>query len=66
MNPRVESVRPGPGYTLELGFTDGSVRVFDMNPYLGVGVFQELADPSLFASVRPFLGSIQWKNGQDL
>ncbi len=47
-------------------FADGSVRLFDMKPCLNIGVFRELADERLFNSVKPFLGSIQWCNGQDL
>lgn len=37
-----------------------------MKPYLDIGVFKELKDINLFKTVQPFLGSIQWKNGQDL
>ncbi len=66
MNPRVKAVHPNPDFTLTLTFTDGSVRAFDMKPYLDIGVFRELADEGLFNSVKPFLGSIQWCNGQDL
>ena len=66
MNPRVRSVKTLPDYRLRLTFTNGEVRVFDMRPYLGIGVFRELRDPTLFRTVRPFLGSIAWKNEQDL
>ena len=65
MNPRVVAVQPNPDYTLTLTFTSGEVKSFDVRPYLGIGIFQELQERSLFNSVRPFLGSIQWKNGQD-
>ena len=58
-------VKPNPDYTLTLVFTDGSARRFDVKPYLNLGIFQELKDLALFNSVKPFLGSIQWKNGQD-
>ena len=37
-----------------------------MKPYLEIGIFKELKNRSLFNSVKAFLGSIQWKNGQDL
>ena len=37
-----------------------------MKPYLDIGIFKELKEPGLYNSVKPFLGSIQWKNGQDL
>ena len=66
MNPRIRAVQSLPNFLLMLTFTDGSVRSFDMKPYLNIGVFRELADVALFNSVRPFLGSIQWRNGQDL
>ncbi len=65
MNPRVKTVKPHPDYTLTLIFTNGESRLFDVNPYLDKGIFRELRDKSLFNTVRPFLGSIQWKNGQD-
>lgn len=65
MNPRVKAVKPNPDYTLTLTFTNGEVRRFDVKPYLGIGIFQELRDLSAFNSVRPFLGSVQWVNGQD-
>ena len=66
MNPRVKTVKPLPGYRLKLGFTNGEIRLFDVTPYLDTGIFRELRELRVFNSVRPFLGSIQWKNGQDL
>lgn len=65
MNPRVKAVKPNADYTLTLTFTNGEVRVFDAKPYLQTGIFQELQDRRLFYSVKTYLGSIQWKNGQD-
>ena len=66
MNPRVKAVKPNPDYTLTLLFTNGEVRLFDVKPYLDLGIFAELKDMSLFNSVKPLLGSVQWQNGQDL
>jgi hypothetical protein len=65
MNPRVITVHPETNYTLTLTFSNGEVRVFDVKPYLNIGIFRELQDKRLFNSVRPVLGSIQWQNGQD-
>lgn len=65
MNPRVKHVKPNTDYTLTLTFQNGEVKVFDVTPYLDKGIFQELRERRLFNSVRPFLGSIQWQNGQD-
>jgi hypothetical protein len=66
MYPRVKDVKPNPDYTLTLTFMNGEVKVFDVKPYLDKGIFRELRDKSLFNSVKPFLGSIQWQHGQDL
>lgn len=66
MNPRVKNVKLKGNYKLILTFTNGEVKIFDMKPYLGIGIFKELKDVNLFNSVKPFLGSIQWQNGQDL
>ncbi len=65
MHPRVKAVKPNVDYTLILTFTNDEVRVFDVKPYLDKGIFKELKDLSFFNSVKPFLGSIQWQNGQD-
>jgi hypothetical protein len=65
MNPRVKAVKPNPDYTLTLLFTNGEARSFDVRPYLDRGIFRELRDLRNFNSVKPFLGSIQWQNGQD-
>jgi len=54
-----------PDFTLVLTFTNHEVRVFDVKPYLDRGIFKELNDLGYFNAVRPFLGSIQWPNGQD-
>ena len=66
MNPRVKEVKPNSDYKLEILFTNREEKIFDMKPYLNIGVFKELKDENLFNTVKPFLGSIQWKNGQDL
>ena len=65
MHPRVKAVKPNVDYTLILTFMNGEVKVFDVKPYLDKGIFRELKEPSIFNSVKPFLGSIQWQNGQD-
>jgi len=66
MNPRVKAVRARQEFVLELHFDNDEVRIFDMQPYLAVGVFQELRDAQKFAEVQTSLGSIAWPSGQDL
>ena len=65
MNPRVIKVVPNDNYTITLTFANHEIRVFDVKPYIDKGIFRELRDLHHFNSVRPFLGSIQWQNGQD-
>jgi len=65
MNPRVKAVKADLDYTLTLLFTNDEVRSFDVKPYLDKGIFRELKDLRVFNSVKPFLGSVQWQNGQD-
>jgi hypothetical protein len=66
MNPRVRDVKPVANFQLELTFSNGEIRVFDMKPYLSTGLFVQLKNETIFASVVSTMGSIQWKNGLDL
>jgi hypothetical protein len=66
MYPRVINVEPEPNFKLLITFNNGEKKSFDVKPYLGIGIFKELQDVSIFNSVKPFLGSIQWSNGVDL
>jgi hypothetical protein len=66
MNPRVTKVKPVKNFQLELTFSDGEMRVFDMKPYLNTGLFVQLKNEAMFASVICAMGSIQWQNGLDL
>ena len=66
MNPRVKNVDPNQDFTLKLEFENDEIKIFDMKPYLEIGIFRELKDYNKFRFVRPFLGSIQWSGGQDL
>lgn len=52
-------------FTLDLEFNDGSVRRFDVKPYLEIGVFRELKDLDYFKNIRLAFGTVQWRNEQD-
>ncbi len=65
MNPRVKKVTPNTNYTVRLIFDTGEEGIFDVKTYLDKGVFKELKDLHVFNSVKPVMGTIQWKNGQD-
>ncbi len=62
----VVHVEPLTDYHLKLTFKNGEIRVFDMNPYLHLGIFKELKNAALFNTVRVSFDTIEWDNGADL
>ena len=65
MSPKVTKVQANTDYTLIVTFSNSDRRKFDVRPYLNIGDFTELKDLSVFMSVKPFMGSIQWSNELD-
>jgi hypothetical protein len=65
MNPRVLEVKPGRDYTLEILFANKERKIFDVKPYLDIGIFKELKNKEAFESVKVENGSISWLGGQD-
>jgi hypothetical protein len=63
---KVVDVRANDDFTLDLKFSDGSVKRFDAKPYLKYGIFTELNDLSYFKKVKLAFGTIQWPNEQDI
>jgi len=66
MNPKVIKVQTEEGYMLNLLFSNGEQRYFDMKPYLDFDVFQALKDIKMFNTATTFLGSVTWSNNSDL
>ena len=67
MNPQVIGVEPQAEHKVVLTFDNKEVRIFDMSQYINrSSFFKQLEDEEYFKTVRVSLGSIQWKNGQDL
>ena len=63
---KVISANANDNFTLDIGFSDGTLRRFDMKPYLDKGVFRELKDINYFRRFRLAYGTVQWKNEQDI
>ncbi len=61
----VDSVRPLEGYSLRLGFSDGTIRDIDLSRELYGEVFEPPNDLQFFRSVavNPETGTIEWPNG---
>ena len=63
---RVTAVKANDDFSLDLSFSDGSVRRFDTKPYLDYEVFRELKDLNYFRQVDIAFGTIRWPNEQDI
>ncbi len=66
MYPTVKSVEPLESYRLLVEFDNGQRRVFDVSPYLNLGRFAELKEPSMFRSVRVSFDTVEWANRLDI
>lgn len=64
--PRVCSVVPQRDFSLILQFTNGEARIFDMNPYLKIGIFRTLKDWGVFSLAKTGLGTVIWPNELDI
>lgn len=63
---KVTAVKANDDHTLELNFSDGSVKKFDMKPYLKYPLFEELRDLPYFKQVKLGFGTVQWPHEQDI
>ncbi|TAG53775.1 MAG: DUF2442 domain-containing protein [Cytophagales bacterium] len=61
----VKQVKPLENYQLLLTFEDKKVKIFDMKPYLEIGIFKDLKDISMFNSVAIHFDSVVWQNEAD-
>lgn len=59
-------VKPLPNYRLYVEVEDGRRGVFDMKPYLDLGVFRELKDEHYFKQVGILFGAVTWPHEQDI
>lgn len=66
---RIRSVETTKGFWVRLGFTDGSFKEVNLEPYLHGPIFEiQRKDPQAFASVKVDrrMGTIVWDNGADI
>ena len=66
---RVRSVEPLNDFRVRLGFTDGSSKEIDLEPYLHGPVFEPIRQDTIMfreVSVDPRAGTIVWPNGADI
>jgi hypothetical protein len=66
---RIRSVELKGGFVVQLGLTDGSAKIVDLEQYLRGPIFEVIrSDPSEFARVHVDhrAGTIAWPNGADV
>lgn len=66
MTPAIIKVEPKENYTLKLYFENGELRLFDVKPYLHIGIFRELQEVEIFNTVEINFDTIIWKNEADI
>lgn len=62
----VVRVLPKAGFSLELWFSTGDHRLFDVRPYLNKGDFARLKDEALFRQAHVALDTVCWPGGLDI
>ncbi|WP_045223259.1 DUF2442 domain-containing protein [Desulfonatronum thioautotrophicum] len=63
---KVTQVYPLDGYKLKMQFNTGETRIFDAQPYLQKGVFQQLQDEKRFRQAYVALDTVCWPGGLDI
>lgn len=63
---KVTAVKANDDFSLDLRFSDGSVKRFDTKPYLDYEVFRELKDLNYFSQVALAFGTVRWPHEQDI
>ncbi len=59
-------VKAQPAYRLLLEFENHEQRVFDLTPYLEIGVFRQLKDARLFRAAHIDCGTVAWPGEIDI
>ncbi|MEO6329755.1 MAG: DUF2442 domain-containing protein [Ginsengibacter sp.] len=62
----VTEVAPLNNYLLRLKFKNGEEKVFDMKPYLDVGIFKTLKNEAIFKTARVSFDTVEWANEADI
>jgi hypothetical protein len=63
---KVIAAKANDDFTLDLKFNGGSIKCFDVKPYLDYQVFKELKNLNRFKKIRIAFGALQWENEQDI
>ena len=62
----VIDVKPLSDFRIFVEMKDGRKGIFDLKPYLEIGVFRELKDVHYFNQVGILMGAVTWPHEQDI
>ncbi len=62
----IKAIYAGNDWTLDITFTDGARRLFDMKPFLECEVFKPLKNIEMFQAVSNGGYFVEWPNEADL
>ena len=62
----VKAVQTMQDFLLRLTFKNGEVKIFDMKPYLEIGIFKELKEERIFNTVKLSFDAVEWENEADI
>jgi hypothetical protein len=64
---RVRAATPRENLSVDVTFTDDTLRRIDLTPYLVGPIFEPIRDdPAFFRALRVEEGTIAWPNGADI
>lgn len=63
---KVTEAKANDDFSLDLKFSDGRRKRFDVKPYLDYEVFKQLKDLNYFKRIKIAFGTVQWKDEQDI
>ena len=62
----VKAVQTMQDFLLRLTFKNGEVKIFDMKPYLEIGIFKELKEERIFNTAKLSFDAVEWENEADI
>jgi hypothetical protein len=66
MNPRAKNISYKSPYNLIVTFTNGEVKIFDLQPYLNYPVYHELKNESYCSKASVENGIVVWTDEIDI
>ena len=63
---KVVEAKANEDFSLDLMFSDGSIKRFDAKPYLDYEVFKPLKNADYFKRIKVAFGTVQWADEQDI